>query len=49
LTYATAKKDIVDDHASSAGRNRGNADVPGRLKSPPLTTDLNLPAFADSK
>jgi hypothetical protein len=49
LTTSAVKKYLVNDHASPAGNNRGNTDVPGRFKGPPPTTDLDLPGLADMK
>jgi len=49
LTTSAVKKYLVNDHAGPAGSNRGNADVPGRFKGPPPTTDLDPPGLADMK
>ena len=49
LTTSAIKKYLVNDDASPAGNNRGNAHVPGHFKGPPPRTNLDLPSFADMK
>ena len=40
-TFAT-KEYLVNDDASPAGSNRGNAQIPGRFEGSPPRTDLDL-------
>jgi hypothetical protein len=49
LTTSAVKKYFVNDDASPAGSDRGNADVPGRCKGPPPRTDIDLPGFPNMK
>ena len=49
LTLATTEKYIVNDDAGPTADNRGNTDVPGRLKALPPGTDIDLSGFPNMK